>query len=60
MRLSRQEEIISALYLIAALLAFNGGHIVCGWILAAKAALNCVISIRFAYYEVARKEEQGE
>lgn len=59
MNISRQEEIISVLWLIAALLAFNGGYNVLGWLLAVKAGLDCVTSIFFAVRELASKRESS-
>jgi hypothetical protein len=55
MSISRQEEIISVLWLIAALLAFNGGYAVLGWMLTTKAGLDCVTSLFFAFKEVMAK-----
>jgi hypothetical protein len=62
MSISRQEEIISVLWLIAALLAFNGGYVVFGWVLAFKAGLDCLCSIHMAVKEIAkgRKEPNNE
>lgn len=51
---SKSEEIISALWAIAALLAFSGGHDIWGWIFAIKAALDTVASIFFALLGIIR------
>jgi hypothetical protein len=56
MSLSRQEEIIAVLWLIAALLAFNGGHPIIGSVLTVKFAFDTVCSLAFALLEI-RKEK---
>ena len=59
MSASRQEEIISVLYVIAALLAFNGGYVGWGWIFAVKAACDCACAIWLGWKEIkAEKAEQ--
>lgn len=45
MSISRQEEIIAALWAIAALIAFGSGFATWGWVFAIKAALDTVASI---------------
>lgn len=49
---STREETIAVLWLIAALLAFNGGHSVAGWILAIKSATDMVCALVLAIREV--------
>ncbi len=56
MNVSRQEEIISALWVIAALMAFTGGFKVWGWIFAIHAGFSCLCSIRYAAIEIAAKK----
>lgn len=48
---SKVEEIIAVLWLIAALLAFNGGYEVFGWALLAKAISDTICSLYCAYKE---------
>jgi hypothetical protein len=52
MSVSRAEELIAGVYLIAALLAFIGGYPSLGWALAVKAALDAVCAICYAVKEV--------
>lgn len=49
---SRKEEIIAALWLIAALLAFGNGYTVLGWMLTVKSVLDTATSIYFAATEI--------
>jgi CHASE2 domain-containing sensor protein len=49
---SKQEEIISALWVIAALLAFGNGFFVWGWVFAIKAALDTACAILYGISEV--------
>jgi len=46
--ISRQEEIISSLWTIAALLAFNGGHTLFGWFFGIKAVADTACTVYFA------------
>ncbi len=60
---SIQEEILSVLWIIAALLAFNGGHDGWGWGFAFKGALDTLTAIKFAIREVRAErtnEQQGK
>ena len=45
MSISRQEEIISVLWIIAAILAFGHGFTVWGWVFAIKAAIDTACTI---------------
>ena len=51
MSISRQEEVIAVLWVIAALLAFGHGFSVWGWIFAVKAASDTACSIHFGIRE---------
>ena len=52
MSISRQEEMISVLWIIAALIAFGNDYQVWGWIFAIKGAFDTVIAIRFGIQEI--------
>ena len=60
MSISRQEEIISVLWLIAALLAFDGGYRVLGWMLYVKAGLNYITSLVFVVRESIADSKLGQ
>lgn len=51
MSISRQEEIISVLWIIAALIAFGLEFNGCGWAFAIKGAADVATSIWFAFKE---------
>ncbi|MCJ7600240.1 MAG: hypothetical protein MUO63_01915 [Desulfobulbaceae bacterium] len=53
---SIQEEIIAVLWIIAALLAFQNGHNIWGWIFTIKGALDTCSSTCFAIMEVIDKK----
>jgi hypothetical protein len=57
---STREEVIAALWTIAALVAFNGGHGVIGTLLAIKAASDVLCALGTAIYEAhtPRKEDK--
>ena len=55
MSTSRQEEIISALWMICALLAFGFGFKVAGWLFGIKAGLDTVCSLYFAIVEFKKR-----
>lgn len=57
MTISRQEEIISALWVICALLAFGFGFQAAGWVFGVKAALDTVCSLSFAAKEAWKKKQ---
>ena len=57
---SHREEIISALWLIAALLAWNGGIRWLAWMLFAKAALDFVFAIVAAVVEIIIERSAGK
>jgi hypothetical protein len=62
MNRSVQEEILAALYLIAALLAFQFGPSWLGWVCAIKAGFDTICALFFAYIEAhafKQKVEQG-
>ena len=59
MNISRQEEIISALWIIAAILCFNGGHPVFGWGLLVKGILDSACAVVFALIEIKRLKDEG-
>ena len=48
---STREEVIGVLWLIAGLLAFNGGHTLAGWALLIKAGLDIMGALYFAVKE---------
>jgi hypothetical protein len=52
MKISRQEEIIAALWIIAAILCFGFNHEVWGWIFAIKGGMDTLSSIWCAFKEV--------
>jgi uncharacterized protein involved in response to NO len=52
MNKSRQEEIIGCLWLIAGLVAWNGGHTTISTLLLIKAAFDMVCSIVIAAIEI--------
>ncbi len=58
MKVSRQEEIIAVLWIIAAIMAFGNGYTSWGWVFAVKAALDVACTITFAFKEalIERKE----
>jgi len=58
MSISRQEEIISALWALCALVAFSNGYTVWGWIFAVKAAADTVCAIRYGVKEVLAERDQ--
>jgi hypothetical protein len=45
MSVSRQEEIIAALWVICSLLAFLNGFVVAGWLFGAKGGIDLICSI---------------
>jgi len=49
---SIQEEVITALWVIAALLAFGFGFPVWGWIFTVKAVVDFILTLRYAYKEL--------
>jgi hypothetical protein len=53
MSVSRQEEIISVLWIIASLIAFGNGYTGWGWVFAVKGGLDTLTAIRFAIKEIA-------
>ena len=46
MSISRQEELISALWVICAILCFEFGHPIWGWIFTTKATFDTLAAIR--------------
>ncbi len=52
MSVSRQEEIISVLWIIASLIAFGNGYTGWGWAFAVKAVLDTFTAIYFAIQEL--------
>lgn len=46
--ISTREEVISALWFIAAILLHNGGHVTLAWIVAVKAGLDLATCILLA------------
>lgn len=56
---SIQEEILAALYMICALLAFGLGFDVWGWIFSVKAAADTWFALKAAIKEL-RDEKRGE
>jgi hypothetical protein len=57
MKLSRQEEVICALWTIAALLAFSNNFSVAGWLFLVKAVADFLYVLRFSIVEI--KAERG-
>lgn len=57
MSISRQEEVIGVLWIIAGVLCLGFGYQVFGWICIVKGLLDQVIAIRFANQEIRRKAE---
>lgn len=55
MSVSRQEEIIAALWAVCALLAFGSGFTVWGWIFAVKAATDTACSINCGIREILKE-----
>lgn len=59
MSISRQEEIISTLWIIAAVLAFSAGYTLWGWAFAIKAFLDFLCALAYGYKEaVSRKDRR--
>lgn len=56
MSISRQEEIISALWVICSLLAFGLHFDLAGWLFGVKAGLDIVFSLCFAAKEARKKK----
>lgn len=54
---SIQEEILATLWIIAALLAFNGGYSVWGWVFATKGAMDTICSMWCAVKEIIKKKK---
>jgi CHASE2 domain-containing sensor protein len=50
--ISRQEEAIACLWLIAAVLAFGYGFTVWGWVFAVKAGMDTLCAIGFGIAEI--------
>ena len=59
MSTSRQEEALSALWAISALLAFGFGHEIWGWIFTVKAASDSLIAMYFAAKELRDEVNTG-
>ena len=57
---SHREEVISALWLIAALLAWNGGIRWLAWLLFFKSALDTVFSIVASLVEIRRERKAAD
>ena len=57
MSVSRQEEIIGTLWLIASILCFGFGYTFWGWALLAKAMFDQVASVFIGARELSRKTE---
>ena len=55
MDISRQEEIIATLWIIAALIAFGNGYTGWGWAFAIKGGLDTATAIWFAITELIAK-----
>lgn len=51
MSISRQEEIIAVLWVIAALIAIGSGHTIFGWVFSIKAISDILCAIYFAIKE---------
>ena len=56
MSISRQEEIIAALWAICAVLAFGFDFTVWAWIFTVKAVSDTVIAIKFALVEIRKNK----
>lgn len=56
---SQIEEIISALWLIAGLLAISIGWTIFGWVLIVKAATDSVAAIYYACQEISRQTKEA-
>jgi len=59
-RTSNQEEIITALWTICALLAFGFGHRFWGWVFSAKAVGDLICVIHFAREEIREDRAKAE
>jgi hypothetical protein len=59
MTISRQEEIIATLWIIASVIAFGHGFKVWGWIFAIKGGTDTLCSIYFGIQEVIIKKRQS-
>jgi hypothetical protein len=61
MNISRQEEIIAALWCIASLLSFNGGYVGWGWFFAIKSGSDIIYALRHVRKELLeeRKAHNG-
>lgn len=57
MSFSRQEEIISALWAIASLIAFSSGYNLFGWIFCIKAATDTFCSVYYALSEISKDKK---
>lgn len=57
---SYNEEIIAALWIIAAILSFAHGHPVWGWIFGIKAATDAAASILVAARELAKPKDSKD
>lgn len=55
---SIQEELLAALYSIAAIMSFGFGFTVAGWAFAFKAALDTGNAIRLALKEIMRSKDR--
>ena len=55
MSISKEEEIIATLWIIAALIAFGNGYNGWGWVFTIKGGLDLVYSIFYGMKEVTRK-----
>jgi len=53
--ISKQEEIISALWFICSLLAFIAGFKIAGWFFAIKAGGDMIFALVFAYKEAIKE-----
>ena len=51
MSISRQEEIVSILWIIAALIAFSSGYTTWGWIFAIKGGIDTLCAVYFGIME---------
>ena len=58
MSISRQEEVVSVLWIIASLLAFMAGYDAWGWIFAIKAALDTACAVYFGIKEVTHEHQK--
>lgn len=52
MHLSRQEEIIGALWAIAAIAAFGNGYAVAGWIFTIKSVSDILCSVLYSFNKI--------